>query len=78
MKLGCAHPMGPLALADLIGLDVVHAMATTLKKELGGSRYDIPKTLAQLFEGKQLGRKNGIGIYDYSGELPILNAAIQV
>jgi len=76
MKLGCAHPMGPLALADLIGLDVVHAMATTLQKELGGSRYEIPKTLTQLFENKQLGRKSGIGIYDYNGERPKLNSAI--
>jgi len=76
MKLGCAHPMGPLALADLIGLDVVHAMAVTLKKELGGNRYDMPGTLAQLFNAKQLGRKNGIGIYDYSGEVPVLNPDI--
>jgi len=78
MKLGCAHPMGPLALADLIGLDVVHAMAITLKKELGGSRYDMPSTLAQLFNNNQLGRKSGIGLYDYNGESPILNPEISI
>jgi len=78
MKLGCAHPMGPLALADLIGLDVVHAMAITLKKELGDQRYNMPKTLAQLNEANQLGRKSGMGIYDYSGEVPVLNPSIKL
>jgi len=78
MKLGCAHPMGPLALADLIGLDVVHAMAITLKKELGGSRYDMPDTLAQLFNANQLGRKSGRGLYDYSADEPVLNPDINL
>jgi 3-hydroxybutyryl-CoA dehydrogenase len=77
MKLGCGHPMGPLALADLIGLDVVYAMADTMKRELGGHRYDMPKTLIQLYEAKQLGRKSGVGIFDYRGEKPVLNAAIK-
>lgn len=78
MKLGCAHPMGPLALADLIGLDVVHAMAVTLKRELNDSRYDMPQTLIQLFNDNELGRKSGIGIYDYSGEIPRLNPKIKL
>ncbi|MDD9968817.1 MAG: 3-hydroxyacyl-CoA dehydrogenase family protein [Myxococcales bacterium] len=77
MKLGCAHPMGPLALSDLIGLDVVRAMAETLGRELGGSRYAMPETLTKLTDAGQLGRKSGIGIYDYSGESPVLNAALQ-
>jgi 3-hydroxybutyryl-CoA dehydrogenase len=77
MRLGCAHPMGPLALSDLIGLDVVYAMAQTLERELGGERYAIPRTLKQLYQSKQLGRKSGIGIYDYSGEKPVLNPAIR-
>ena len=76
MKLGCGHPMGPLALSDLIGLDIVRAMAETLKRELGDSRYDMPKTLLKLTDAKQLGRKSGIGIYDYSGEVPKLNPAL--
>jgi len=78
MKLGCGHPMGPLALSDLIGLDIVYAMAQTMHRELGDPRYRIPKTLQQLFEAKQLGRKTGIGIYDYSGDEPVLNPAIKL
>jgi 3-hydroxybutyryl-CoA dehydrogenase len=60
------------------GIDIVHAMADTLGRELGGSRYAIPKTLQQLFDAGQLGRKTGIGIYDYSGEAPVLNPAIKL
>jgi 3-hydroxybutyryl-CoA dehydrogenase len=76
MKLGCGHPMGPLALSDLIGLDIVRAMAETLSRELADSRYDMPKTLLKLTDANQLGRKSGIGIYDYSGEVPKLNPAL--
>lgn len=65
MKLGCGHPMGPLALADLIGLDVVYAMATTLHAELRDSRYRAPSLLRRLVLAKQLGRKSGVGIYQY-------------
>jgi 3-hydroxybutyryl-CoA dehydrogenase len=78
MRLGCAHPMGPLALSDLIGLDIVHAMAETLARELGDQRYAIPRTLNQLCQAKQLGRKSGIGIFDYRGEKPTLNPAIRI
>jgi 3-hydroxybutyryl-CoA dehydrogenase len=78
MQLGCGHPMGPLALSDLIGLDIVYAMAETMLRELKDQRYRMPKTLVQLFEAKQLGRKSGIGIYDYRGEKPVLNPAIQI
>jgi 3-hydroxybutyryl-CoA dehydrogenase len=78
MKLGCGHPMGPLALSDLIGLDVVRAMAETLERELGDKRYEMPKTLIQLTEAKQLGRKSNLGIYDYSSEPAKLNPAIKI
>jgi 3-hydroxybutyryl-CoA dehydrogenase len=78
MQLGCGHPMGPLALSDLIGLDIVYAMAETMHRELKDPRYKMPKTLVQLFEAKQLGRKSGVGIYDYRGEKPVLNPAIQI
>lgn len=78
MKLGCGHPMGPLALSDLIGLDIVYAMAETLRRELDDPRYTIPATLEQLHSAGQLGRKSGIGIYDYSGETPVLNPAIKL
>ena len=77
MKLGCGHPMGPLALSDLIGLDIVRAMAETMRRELGDHRYDMPQTLLQLTDAKQLGRKSGIGIFDYSGENPKLNPALK-
>jgi 3-hydroxybutyryl-CoA dehydrogenase len=77
MQLGCGHPMGPLALSDLIGLDVVRAMAETLARELGDKRYEMPKTLLQLTQANQLGRKTNIGIFDYSGETPKLNPAIK-
>jgi 3-hydroxybutyryl-CoA dehydrogenase len=76
MKLGCGHPMGPLALSDLIGLDIVRAMAETMRRELNDPRYDMPKTLSKLTDANQLGRKSGIGIYDYSGEVPTLNPAL--
>jgi 3-hydroxybutyryl-CoA dehydrogenase len=78
MKLGCGHPMGPLALSDLIGLDIVRAMAETMHRELGDARYTMPKTLIQLTDAKQLGRKSKIGIFDYSSETPKLNPAIKV
>jgi 3-hydroxybutyryl-CoA dehydrogenase len=79
MKLGCGHPMGPLALADLIGLDVVRAMAETLHRELGDkARYEMPKTLVQLTNAKQLGRKTKIGIFDYGTGTPTLNPAIKI
>lgn len=66
MKLGCGHPMGPLALADLIGLDVVLAMAKTMQTELRDSRYKQPALLLRLVLAGQLGRKTNRGIYDYS------------
>lgn len=79
MRLGCGHPMGPLALSDLIGLDVVRAMAETLARELGDkARYEMPKTLLALTDAGQLGRKSGIGLFDYKGEAPVLNAAIKI
>jgi 3-hydroxybutyryl-CoA dehydrogenase len=78
MKLGCGHPMGPLALSDLIGLDVVRAMAETLARELGDKRYEMPQSLIQLTDAKQLGRKSNIGIYDYSSETPKLNPALKL
>jgi len=66
MKLGCAHPMGPLALADAIGLDVVYAMAKTLYRELNDNRYSPPALLRRLVLNGHLGKKTGVGIYDYS------------
>jgi 3-hydroxybutyryl-CoA dehydrogenase len=77
MKLGCGHPMGPLALADLIGLDVVLAMAKTMQNELRDTRYRAPSLLRRLVLAGHLGRKAGRGIYDYtSAQNPIVNPVI--
>lgn len=66
MKLGCAHPMGPLSLADAIGLDIVYAMAKTLHRELNDRRYSPPALLRRLVLNGHLGKKTQLGIYDYS------------
>jgi 3-hydroxybutyryl-CoA dehydrogenase len=68
MKLGCGHPMGPLALADAIGLDVVYAMAKTMHRELNDRRYSPPALLRRLVLNRHLGKKTQRGLYDYSVE----------
>jgi len=78
MKLGAAHPMGPLELSDLIGLDVVLAMATTLHSELRDGRYRAPSLLRRLVGAGHLGRKAGRGIYDYRGEQRAVNPAVDL
>jgi 3-hydroxybutyryl-CoA dehydrogenase len=79
MKLGCGHPMGPLALADLIGLDVVFAMAKTMHSELRDSRYRAPSLLRRLVLAGHLGRKSNRGIYDYTdAKNPVVNSAVSV
>jgi 3-hydroxybutyryl-CoA dehydrogenase len=79
MKLGCGHPMGPLALADLIGLDVVFAMAKTMHSELRDSRYRSPSLLRRLVLAGHLGRKSARGIYDYTDAAnPMVNPAINI
>jgi len=79
MKLGCGHPMGPLALADLIGLDVVFAMAKTMHHELRDSRYRSPSLLRRLVLAGHLGRKSGRGVYDYTDAAnPMVNPAISI
>ncbi len=66
MKLGCGHPLGPLALSDLIGLDVVYAMSKLLYRDFGESRYQPPALLRRLVQQGHLGKKTGLGFYDYS------------
>tara|TARA_S200000501_G_scaffold378648_1_gene442513 strand:- start:5435 stop:6286 length:852 start_codon:yes stop_codon:yes gene_type:complete len=65
MKLGMAHPMGPLALADLIGLDVCLAILEVLHKELGDSKYRPCPLLRKMVDSGMVGRKSGQGFYSY-------------
>jgi 3-hydroxybutyryl-CoA dehydrogenase len=65
MVLGCNHPMGPLALADLIGLDTTMAVADSLYEEFKEQLYAPPPLLARMCEAGLLGRKVGRGFYEY-------------
>jgi 3-hydroxybutyryl-CoA dehydrogenase len=65
MVKGCAHPMGPLALADLIGLDTSMAIANSMYEEFKEPLYAPPSLLARMVEAGLLGRKSGRGFYDY-------------
>ncbi|WP_327351687.1 3-hydroxybutyryl-CoA dehydrogenase [Streptomyces sp. NBC_01304] len=65
MELGCAHPMGPLKLADLIGLDTVAAIAESLYEEFKEPLYAPPPLLQRMVEAGLLGRKSGRGFHHY-------------
>jgi 3-hydroxybutyryl-CoA dehydrogenase len=66
MVLGCGHPMGPLRLADLIGLDTVTAVARSMHEEFAEPPYAPPPLLLRMVDAGLLGRKTGRGFYDYT------------
>ncbi len=71
LKLGANHPMGPLELADFMGLDVVLAIMNVLYEGLADSKYRPCPLLVKYVEAGWLGRKSGRGFYDYSGDTPV-------
>lgn len=71
MKLGANHPMGPLELGDLVGLDVCLAIMEVLQNETGDQKYRVPILLKKMVRAGRLGMKSGKGFYDYSdGKVP--------
>ncbi len=66
MKLGCGHPMGPLALTDFIGLDTILYIGDIFFEEFKDSRYASPPLLRRMVNAGYLGKKSGRGFYDYS------------
>ena len=68
MTLGCAHPMGPLRLADLIGLDTLKAVADSMYEEYKEPVYAAPPLLRRMTDAGLLGRKTGRGFYDYQAQ----------
>lgn len=66
MKLGMSHPIGPLALADLIGLDVVLHIVEVLHRDFGDDKYRPARLLRQMVDADCLGRKTGKGFYEYN------------
>lgn len=71
LRLGANHPMGPLELADFMGLDVVLAIMNVLYDGLADSKYRPCPLLVKYVEAGWLGRKSGRGFYDYSGDTPV-------
>jgi 3-hydroxybutyryl-CoA dehydrogenase len=66
MTQGCAHPMGPLALSDMIGLDVIEAVGRAMFEEYRETHYAPPPLLSRMVEAGLLGRKTGRGFYSYA------------
>jgi 3-hydroxybutyryl-CoA dehydrogenase len=71
MKAGAGHPMGPLTLADFVGLDTLGSICDVLFDEFRERRFARPPTLRKLLSAGWYGRKSGRGFYDYSGDAPV-------
>jgi 3-hydroxybutyryl-CoA dehydrogenase len=71
MIAGASHPMGPLSLADFVGLETLASIADVMEDAYGEERFGQPRTLRRLVESGHYGRKSGRGFYDYSGEQPV-------
>jgi 3-hydroxybutyryl-CoA dehydrogenase len=71
MMAGASHPMGPLTLADFVGLDTLASIADVMVDAYGEERFAQPETLRKLVEAGNYGKKSGSGFYDYSGDTPV-------
>ncbi|MEZ5157049.1 MAG: 3-hydroxybutyryl-CoA dehydrogenase [Solirubrobacterales bacterium] len=71
MKAGANHPMGPLTLADFVGLDTLASIGTVMFDEYRERRFAAPPTLRKMVAAGWYGRKSGKGFYDYSGDQPV-------
>jgi 3-hydroxybutyryl-CoA dehydrogenase len=76
MKAGAGHPMGPLTLADFVGLDTLGSICDVMFDEFRERRFARPPTLRKMLSAGWYGRKSGMGFYDYSGEAPAENPGI--
>ncbi|HEX3910596.1 MAG TPA: 3-hydroxybutyryl-CoA dehydrogenase [Solirubrobacteraceae bacterium] len=76
MKAGAGHPMGPLTLADFVGLDTLGSICDVLFDEFRERRFARPPTLRKMLAAGWFGRKSGKGFYDYSGDQPQENSAL--
>jgi 3-hydroxybutyryl-CoA dehydrogenase len=70
MMAGASHPMGPLTLADFVGLDTLAAISRVMTDAYGEERFSAPETLQKMVSAGDFGRKSGRGFYDYSGDEP--------
>ncbi|MBA2793640.1 MAG: 3-hydroxyacyl-CoA dehydrogenase family protein [Thermoleophilaceae bacterium] len=76
MKAGAGHPMGPLTLADFVGLDTMGSICNVMFDEFRERRFAQPPTLRKMLAAGWYGQKSGKGFYDYSGEEPVANTQL--